>query len=82
MGKAVKLLSREDADTLNATLQYPDLPIWQITSLPNDEDLTWYLAGTQTGENPPLTLALVLEEENLPLAEEIGRTVIKAAMGY
>jgi hypothetical protein len=82
VGKAEKLLSPEDADTLNATLQSPDLPIWQITSIPNEEGLTWYLAGTRTGENHPLTLVLVLEEENLPLAEEIGRTVIKAAMGY
>jgi len=81
VGKAVNLLLPENADTLNATLQYPDLPIWRITSIPNDEDLTWYLAGTQTGENPPLTLVLVLEEENLPLAEEIGKAVLLAGMG-
>jgi hypothetical protein len=81
VGKAEKLLSPDDADTLNATLQSPDLPIWQITSIPNEQDLTWYLAGTQTEDSPPLTLVLVLEEENLLLAEEIGKTVIKAAMG-
>jgi hypothetical protein len=81
VGKAEKLLSPEDADRLNSTLQYSDLPIWRITSLLNDEDLTWFLAGTQTGENPALTLVLVLEEENLPLAEEIGKTVLLAGMG-
>jgi hypothetical protein len=81
MGKAVKLLHPEDADTLNSTLLSPDLPIWQITSIPDDEDLTWYLAGTQTAKSPALTLALVLEEENLPLAEEIGKAVILAGMG-
>jgi hypothetical protein len=81
VGKAVKLLSSEDADTLNATLQSPDLPIWQITSIPDEQELTWYLAGTQSEKSPPLTLVLVLEEENLLLAEEIGKTVIKAAVG-
>jgi len=81
VGNAVKLLSSEDADTLNATLQSPDLPIWQITSIPDEQELTWYLAGTQSEKSPPLTLVLVLEEENLLLAEEIGKTVIKAAMG-
>ena len=57
------------------------MPIWQITSIPADEELTWYLAGTQTGESHAITLVLVLEEENLLQAEAIGRAVIMAGLG-
>jgi hypothetical protein len=61
-------------------------------SIPAEEELTWYLGGSlpetlqqaQAGElRPgfPITLALVLEEENLPLAEEIGQTLLMEIIG-
>ena len=81
LGTAKKLLSPEDTDSLFSNLQSPDMPIWQITTIPTDEELTWYIAGTQTGESHPLTLVLVLEEENSLQAEEIGWAVIMEGMG-
>jgi len=76
LGTPTRLLSPSDADSLTSNLQSPHLPIWQVSSTPSDEDLTWYLAGTLTDENPAVTLVLVLEEENLLLAEEMGRTLL------
>jgi hypothetical protein len=81
LGKAENLLSPDETDMLFLNVQSADFPIWEITSSPPDEELTWYLAGTQTGESHPLTLVLVLEEANLLQAEEIGRTVILEGMG-
>ena len=47
-----------------------------------NEEITWYLAGiSPTDSTFPFALALVLEEENLPLAEEIGQALLTEAMG-
>ncbi len=96
MGFAAQLLPPDEANALARGFQYPqgtlasNLPVWHVSAAPAGEELTWYLAGTLpneagpstgSGQRFPLTLALVLEEENLPLAEEIGQAVLSAAMG-
>lgn len=91
LGAVVALLDPTDVNTQTSTLQSDNLPFWQISAIPTDEELTWYLAGTLpegessstgAGQSFPLTLALVLEEENLLLAEEIGQAVLNAAIGH
>ena len=53
---------------------------WQITLLPEGEELTWFLGGTLPGsESKPLAVVLVLEERNLALAEAIGAAMLQAA---
>ena len=82
LGTAVKLLSPSQIDAQFTNLNSTDPAIWQLSARPVDEELTWFLAGTLSQENgTPLTLVVVLEEENLPLAEEIGQAVLNAAMG-
>jgi hypothetical protein len=82
LGTPVELLSPEDTNIQTSSLQPVDMPIWEIATVPEEEALTWYLAGTLNEENPALTLVLVLEEEDLPLAEEIGRAMMREGMGY
>jgi hypothetical protein len=91
LGTAAKLLTPTEANNLETEYQSADLPIWQIRTIPAGEELTWYLAGTianqdnpstGSGQHAPLTLALVLEEENLPLAEEIGQALLTMAMSH
>jgi hypothetical protein len=76
LGKPAKLLSPAETKSQISNLQSPDISIWEIATVPTDEALTWYLAGTVNGERSTFTLLLVLEEENLPRAEEIGRLLI------
>ena len=55
---------------------------WQTALIPTGENLTWYVGGTsQDWPGTHLAIALVLEEANLPLAEEIGQKMLSAAMG-
>jgi hypothetical protein len=82
LGSDTQLLTPEEARAQLAKVQLPDPSIWQLMETPMDEDLTWYLGGSLSTENTsPFTIALVLEEENLPLAEEIGQAVLRAAAG-
>jgi cell division protein FtsW (lipid II flippase) len=81
------------ADGRNGTGRDPasaPLPAWQslahIPAIQGEQEganpgLTWFLAGTLPGWNgTPLALALVLEEDNPALAEEIGHAVLRAAL--
>jgi cell division protein FtsW (lipid II flippase) len=81
LGTTSELLSPTEADALAANYQLPDLPTWQIISTPSGENLTWYLSGTVPGSaNIPLALALVLEEKDAVLAEQIGQAVLNSAI--
>ena len=61
------------------------LPAWEtVASARRDENtITWYLAGTTPGwAGVPLTLALVLEEDNPQAAKEIGTTVLNTILNH
>jgi cell division protein FtsW (lipid II flippase) len=56
---------------------------WQTVALAhsNKEELTWYLAGTLPNwQGAPLALAVVLEENNPELAQQIGQGLLKATL--
>ncbi|HBY07666.1 MAG TPA: hypothetical protein DEH22_07745 [Chloroflexi bacterium] len=77
LGTLTRLLPLSEADALATANQSADLGFWQITEVPAEEDLTWYLAGTlPDSRGVPLTLALVLEEDDPALAQEIGQAVL------
>jgi hypothetical protein len=82
LGAPLDVLPAEGAEATAGRLAHPDLPIWELGLSPPDEALTWYAAGSlPDAEAEPVVLILALEERNLPLAEEIGRAVLLAAMG-
>lgn len=63
-------------------LSVPGTQTWQTALVPSGETLTWYVGGTSLDwPGAPLALALVLEEANLSLAEEIGQAILTTAMG-
>jgi hypothetical protein len=63
------------------SLASADSHTWETSEVPANETITWYLTGTQpNGEDTSLVLVLVLEENNLPLATDIGRTVLQEAL--
>jgi hypothetical protein len=78
------IMTPEKANTTVTGYQNPENPgSWEIVFSPSGEDLTWYLAGTSpsAGLGIPLSLVLVLEEQNQELAVGIGRTVLETAIG-
>lgn len=58
--------------------------IWQHLSMTQSEraqSITWYVGGSLPNwKGTPFVIALVLEEENLEAAENIGQSVLKQAM--
>jgi cell division protein FtsI/penicillin-binding protein 2 len=64
-------------------LQMGDMPAWQTTgtALTAKGRVTWYLSGTIPGwQGAPLAMALLLEENNPDLAQNIGSTVMKSLL--
>jgi cell division protein FtsW (lipid II flippase) len=71
----------------NATadaLVVPGRPYWQTLAIgpEGNQKVTWYLGGTLPDWNgTPLALAVLLEENNSTLAEEIGQKMLSAGIG-
>jgi cell division protein FtsW (lipid II flippase) len=74
------------ADAAATMLATTDMPFWEASGAAksgNTGMLSWYVAGTlPSWQGTPLTLALVLEEDNAPLAQSIGRQIILAAQSH
>jgi len=81
LASPLELISPSEAKSITLPLKEPHTPTWRLSLTPTDETLTWYVGGTSSDwEKIPLTIVVVLEEENLPLAEEIGGVMLSAAM--
>jgi len=83
-----KVLTPETADLTARSMAAGGSPFWESTAIspPNTDNQKatgiWYLAGTLPEvKGTPLTLALLLEEENPELAIAIGQSVLQAALG-
>lgn len=56
-------------------------PYWSYTGVSTDPPLTWHLAGTLPDwSGTPLALAVLLEENNRPLASAIGKSLLSTAL--
>jgi hypothetical protein len=56
-------------------------PFWSYTSVTNDPPLTWHIAGTLPDwSGTPLALVVLLEEDNRPLASEMGQELLDTAL--
>jgi cell division protein FtsI/penicillin-binding protein 2 len=65
------------------SLAVPNSAYWQTVALAhsNQEDLTWYIAGTlPQWQGSPLAVALILEEGSPDLAQKIGQTLLNSAL--
>jgi cell division protein FtsW (lipid II flippase) len=67
-------------NAVTVLLQSQQLPVWEVTATaPSPKGkVTWYLAGTiDTWKGTPLSLALVLEENDPASAQIIGQSLLK-----
>jgi hypothetical protein len=89
--EASQALPKIEVSNLTGGIVSHELPIWQLVSSmgnstntdssPSTSGTSWYLGGTSSDWNgAPLALALVLEEDNPQLAQEIGRALFQTAL--
>jgi cell division protein FtsW (lipid II flippase) len=80
----VRILDEEVVAAAASSIAVVDQSIWQsVAVVPTGftSEVTWYLAGTLPGwDGKPLTLVLLLEENNPLEAKLIGRSILKAAI--
>jgi cell division protein FtsW (lipid II flippase) len=84
LGETTQVFQESIANQVAQALTAERLPVWQvIAATPNgpQQYITWYIAGTlPTWTGDPLTLVIILEENNPELAQVIGRAVLQAAI--
>ena len=83
-GEAAQFMTAKDAGSAAIALATDDQLIWQTTRVADnagDNSLTWSVGGTlPTWSGSPLSIAIVLEEDNPELAQQIGQAILKRAM--
>ncbi len=65
------------------TLQMDKLPAWQVTAAAQSDKgkITWFLAGTSAEwQGTPLSLAIVLEEDDPVTAKKIGDEILQTML--
>jgi cell division protein FtsW (lipid II flippase) len=84
LGEPTQVFQESIANQVAEVLTAERLPVWQvIATTPNgpQQYITWYVAGTlPSWTGAPLTLVILLEENNPELAQVIGRAVLQAAI--
>lgn len=81
--KPVIVMEPEISLKLGELLHVTNQPLWQTVSVTREERkyFTWYAAGTiQNWQGTKLTIIVLLEENNAPLASFVGRNIIFDAM--
>jgi hypothetical protein len=81
---AQRVLPETSANATAEALAVAGKSFWQhLARAPEGNTaVSWFLGGTLPGWNgAPLALAVLLEEDNPRLTEEIGQNMLQAAMG-
>lgn len=83
-GAPAQVFPAQTANSIAEDLVAERLPIWRvIASAPvgTGRQVTWYLAGTlPSWSGAPLTLVVLLEDEDPGLAEVIGQSILTVAL--
>lgn len=80
LDEPIEYFTPEEALQLITAFDSEDKPYWQIisTNINEEYSLTWLLAGTLSDwSGTPIGLAVLLEEDNPKLAEEIARNLLE-----
>jgi cell division protein FtsW (lipid II flippase) len=83
VGPSTQAFSASSAAAAANAMAQPGEFFWQVLARAELDTgtLTWYLAGTlPKWQGTPLAVAVVLEEDNLELAQEIGQSLLRTAV--
>ena len=84
LDKPSQLIPAEIAASVVAQHRYSDQAIWYRVVMEQnqpEQSVSWFIGGTlPSWEGMPLAIALILEDDDPALAEDIGRSVLQAAM--
>jgi cell division protein FtsW (lipid II flippase) len=81
LGEALQLIPPAEARSITNSLKDANTPTWHMALSPEGEDLTWYIGGTTSAwEGTPYALVIIIEEDNLELADQTGQAMLAAAM--
>lgn len=85
-GEQVQVFPKSNVDEFSNSIANQNLPIWESLSVSQneqDQEITWYLAGTlPTWSGAPLGLAVLLEEADPQEAQRIGQAMMEAALKF
>ena len=83
LGTTFESLPASEADGAAESLAVEGQSFWSHTGQASSEEsaLTWFVAGTAPNwQASPLSVVILLEEDNVPLAERIGQELLIDAM--
>ncbi len=77
LGQSEQVFSSTQANAILTEMESENRSGWHLALTPEGEDVTWFVGGSLDDE--PVVCVIVLEEKNLPLAEEIGLEMLAGA---
>jgi len=85
-----QVFTHQVADPISLALSDTEQSVWQVIAtasengtepVQTDRSYTWYMGGTLPGwPGVPLTVVVIVEEDNPPLALDMGRDLLQLAM--
>jgi cell division protein FtsW (lipid II flippase) len=82
-GDPLEVMEEAKAHQTAESLQVADQPYWQFESRVNEKEksFTWFVAGTLPNwQGTPLTLIVLLEEDNAPLVNSLGEALLSETL--
>ena len=82
-GDPLNVMEEAKAQLAAESLQVPDQPFWRYASRSSEKEksFSWFVAGTLPNwQGTPLTLIVLLEEDNASLAKSIGEALLGEAL--
>ena len=82
-GDPLQVLTEASAHLAAESLQVSDQPFWRFGARSSDKEksFTWFIGGTLPDwQGTPLTLVVLLEEDNAALAKSIGEALLNSAL--
>jgi cell division protein FtsW (lipid II flippase)/cell division protein FtsI/penicillin-binding protein 2 len=76
---SVRVFTPRTANRTALMLKNETLPFWEASAYAiteNGTNLTWYIGGTLPGKDPAYVVAVLLESQNINLAEQIGQMLL------
>ncbi len=78
-----QVLPAREIDQAVSNLSSQDMPVWETVAAFSEgqTSLSWYVAGTlPTWSGSPLALAVLIEADDAPLVQSIGKTILASAL--